>query len=154
MRALQEAERDREQRRQDREQEPAAAQVQRIEELASDFAQVWEALETAPVDRKRLLGRLEEDVTLTRDGYEVAVALRLRGGKALALDPVALPKPRHLQFPLDRVASAALAEALEAHTDAEAASRTRCSMSTACASVRASRANCNAAGSSCASRGT
>ena len=121
LRALQEAERDREQRRQDREQELAAKQVQRIEELASDFAQVWEAPETKPVDRKRLLGRLVEDATLTRDGYEVAVALRLRGGKALALSPVAIPKPRHLQFPLDRAAAAALDAALDAHTDTEAA---------------------------------
>ncbi|MDE0626822.1 MAG: hypothetical protein OXH99_10525 [Bryobacterales bacterium] len=93
----------------------------REQELASDFAQVWEAPETEPVDRKRLLGHLVEGATLTRDGYEVAVALRLRGGKALALDPVALPKPRHLQFPLDRAAAAALDAALEAHTDTEAA---------------------------------
>ncbi len=73
-----------------------------------------------PADRERLLRHLVECTTLTRDGYQVAVALRLRGGKALALGPVALPKPRHVQFPLDRAAEAALDEALEAHSDRDA----------------------------------
>ena len=48
------------------------------------------------------------------------MALRLLGGEDLVLDPVALPKPRHLQFPLDRAIVAALDEALETHSDTEA----------------------------------
>ena len=56
-----------------------------------------------------------------RLSYEAGLTERLRGGKALALDPVALPKPRHLQFPLDRAAAAALDEALEVYTNTEAA---------------------------------
>ena len=117
---LRHAEAERERRRETREHALSAAQARRIEALASDFALVWDAPETQPVDRKRLLRHLVEDATLTRDGYEVAVALRLRGGKALALDPVALSKPRHLQFPLDQAAAATLDEALDTHSDAEA----------------------------------
>ncbi len=64
----------------------------RILELAQDFRKVWEASATTHVDRKRLLGLLIEDVTLTRDGCLVRVDLRLRGGKTHTLPPVNLPK--------------------------------------------------------------
>ena len=46
-------------------------------------ARVWEALETEPADRKRLLGHFVEDAIRTFDGYEVAVALRLGPGPPL-----------------------------------------------------------------------
>ena len=89
LRALHGAERD-------HEQELPAAQVQHIEELASDFPQVWEAPKTDLVDRERLLDRLSEYATLKRDAYEVA----------LALGSAALPLRRQPQFPLDRRAAA------------------------------------------------
>ena len=66
----------------------------RILELASDFGKVWKAPATTNEDRKRLLGLLIEDITLTRNGYLVKVGLRLRGGRAHKLPPVDLPRPR------------------------------------------------------------
>ena len=66
----------------------------RILELSHDFGKVWKATETANEDRKRLLGWLVEDITLTRNSYQVDVGLRLRGGRVHQLDPVELPRPR------------------------------------------------------------
>ena len=121
LRELEQAVRGRDERREVRDGEMSAEQIRRIEALASDFGQVWNAPGTRNVDRKRLLGLLIEDVTLTRDGYEAGVALRLRGGKALALDPVELNRPRKLQHPLCPATVAALDAALDTHGDAEAA---------------------------------
>ena len=82
LRELEEATREREQRRTARDEELSARQVRRMEELAADFARVWDAPATGNADRKRLLRLLVEDVTLTRDGYEVyalrALATRWR----------------------------------------------------------------------------
>ena len=55
---------------------------------------VWKAPATGNADRKRLLGLLIEDVTLTRQGYRARIELRLRGGKCWSLGHVDLPKPR------------------------------------------------------------
>ncbi len=60
---------------------PHAELDQRILALTSDFGTVWEAARTTNEDRKRLLGLLIEDITLTRRGYQVNVGLRLRGGR-------------------------------------------------------------------------
>ena len=60
-------------------------QVLRIQQLTQDFERVWNASDTKNTDRKRLLGLLIEDVTLTRDGYEVLIELCMRGGKTLTL---------------------------------------------------------------------
>ena len=73
---------------------PDAELDQRILALASDFGRVWEAAGTTNEDRKRLLGLLIEDITVTRRGYQVAVGLRLRGGRTHELPPVELPRPR------------------------------------------------------------
>ena len=121
LRELEEATREREQRRASRDEELSARQVRRMEELAADFARVWDAPATGNADRKRLLRLLVEDVTLTRDGYEVIVALCLRGGKALQLGPVDLPRPPGLKRPLCPATLALLDEALDTHSDAEAA---------------------------------
>ena len=120
LRELEEATREREQRRTARDEELSARQVRRMEELAADFARVWDAPATGNADRKRLLRLLVEDVTLTRDGYEVIVALRLRGGKALQLD-VDLPRPPGLKRPLCPATLALLDDTLDTHSDAEAA---------------------------------
>ncbi|MXX96326.1 MAG: hypothetical protein F4065_09400 [Rhodothermaceae bacterium] len=66
----------------------------RILELNQDFGKVWTAARTINEDRKRLLGLLVEDITLTRNGYQVDVGLRLRGGRIHKLNPVELPRPR------------------------------------------------------------
>ena len=69
-------------------------QEQRLLELSNDFGKVWNASTTDNADRKRLLGLLIEDATLTREGFRARVGLRLRGGRALTLEPVDLPRPR------------------------------------------------------------
>lgn len=66
----------------------------RLLELADDFGKVWNAPATGHADRKRMLALLIEDATLTREGHQARVGLRLRGGKALELAPVDLPRPR------------------------------------------------------------
>ena len=63
-------------------------------QLANDFGQVWNAEATTSEDRKRLLGKLIEDVTLIRNDYQVTVKLRLRGGRTQELPPVDLPRHR------------------------------------------------------------
>ena len=88
LRVLEEACREREARAAARESELSERQVERIRELTRDFEQVWNAPETGNTDRKRLLGHLIEDATLTRDGYEVTIELRMRGGRSLVLDRI------------------------------------------------------------------
>ena len=75
----------------------SAEQVRRIEELARDFAQVWDAA-TDHVGRKRMLRLLVGDPTLVREGCEVRLDPGLRGGKGLGLGPVKLNRPRHLSM--------------------------------------------------------
>ena len=67
-------------------------QDERIMGLAHDFARVWNASAIDNIDRKRLLGLLVEDTTLTREGYRVNIGLRLRGGKTHTLQ-AELPRP-------------------------------------------------------------
>ena len=80
---------------------PDAELDKRILNLSRDFGKVWNATETTNEDRKRLLGLLVEDITLTRNGYEVEVGLRLRAGRIHRLDPVALPRPRAVMIRRD-----------------------------------------------------
>ncbi len=70
-----------------------AVQHRRIRELSADFALVRNAPTTGNADRKRMLALLVEDATLTRSGYSAQVRLRMRGGRALELDPVELLRP-------------------------------------------------------------
>ena len=90
---LEQACREREAHTTTRDAEISDQQVLRIQELTQDFERVWNAPETKNTDRKRLLGLLIEDATLTRDGYEVSIELRMRGGKTMTLGFVSLPKP-------------------------------------------------------------
>ena len=121
LRELEEAVRERDERRAERDAAVSAEQVRRIADLAGDFARVWDAPVTDNVDRKRLLRLLIEDATLVREGYEVRLDLRLRGGKALALGPVELNRPRRLKHPICPATVAALDAALDTHSDGEAA---------------------------------
>ena len=73
---------------------PDAKLKEHILQLANDFGQVWNAEATTSEDRKRLLGKLIEDVTLIRNGYQVTVKLRLRGGRIHELTPIDLPRPQ------------------------------------------------------------
>ena len=93
LRDLEEACQEREDRAAARDTELSARQVERIRELARDFEQVWNAAQTGNADRKRLLGLLIEDATLTRDGSEVTIGMRMRGGRSLTLETLQLPRP-------------------------------------------------------------
>ena len=77
---------------------------------------------TGNTDRKRLLGHLIEDATLTRDGYEVTIELRMRGGRSLALEKLHLPRPIAQIRKTAPETVAALDQLLNTHTD-EAAAR-------------------------------
>ena len=122
LRVLEEACREREARAAARDNELSAREAERIRDLTGDFEQVWNASETGNTDRKRLLGHLIEDATLTRDGYEVTIELRMRGGRSLALETLHLPRPiAQIRKTLPETV-AALDQLLDTHTD-EAAAR-------------------------------
>ncbi len=121
LRELEEACRAREARAAAREAELSGLEAERIRALTRDFERVWTAAETTNTDRKRLLGLLIEDATLSRDGYEVKVELRMRGGKALTLDTVHLPKPIAQIRKTPPKTITALDRLLESHTDGGAA---------------------------------
>ena len=61
-------------------------------------------------------------MTLTRDGYEVAIELRMRGGRSLALEKLHLPRPIAQIRKTAPETVAALDQLLNTHTD-EAAAR-------------------------------
>lgn len=92
--------------------EVSAEQDERLRELASDFGKVWNAPHIDRTDRKRLLALIIEDVTLTREAYQVRVQLRLRGGRISTLEPVELPRPRAIVVRHD-VSDSVLSELLE-----------------------------------------
>ncbi len=116
LRVLEEACQERETRAAARDIELSERQVERIRELTRDFEQVWHAPETGNADRKRLLGFLIEDATLTRDGYEVTIGLRMRGGKCLTLE-TQLPRPIALIRKTPPETIAELDRLLGMHTD-------------------------------------
>ena len=121
LRELEEACAEREARAAAREIELSERQVERIRELARDFEQVWNAAQTGNADRKRLLGHLIEDATLSRDGCEVRIDLRMRGGRSLTLEPLQLPRPiAQIRKTLPETV-AALDRLLETHGDEDAA---------------------------------
>ena len=63
----------------------------RIRALADDFSVVWKDARVEPVERKRMLGLLIEDVTLVK-GDRILIQVRFRGGKTTAIE-VDRPKP-------------------------------------------------------------
>ena len=63
---------------------------QRIESLAQNFSRLWHAPQTQPVDRKRILATIIEDVTLLRSPQLCLVQMRFHGG---ALREVEVPFP-------------------------------------------------------------
>jgi len=94
---------------------------ERIMLLAKDFPRVWQDPRTAPIERKRMVALLLEDVTLTKR-KEVTVGVRFRGGKTHTFNlPLPLPMSRIRKTP-DKVVEA-LDQMLETCTDGEAAER-------------------------------
>ena len=63
----------------------------RIRQLAEDFPRVWNDERVAPVERKRMLALLIEDVTLVK-AERIAVHVRFRGGRTSSLE-IDKPKP-------------------------------------------------------------
>ena len=119
LRLLEDACREREERAAARAEEISKDQLRRIHELALDFARVWNAPATANANRKRLLGLLVEDVTLTRDGYELQADVRLRGGKLVSLGPLTLPRPHRIASPIAPETVATADELLDRCNDSE-----------------------------------
>lgn len=94
---------------------------ERIMNLAKDFPQVWKDPRTAPIERKRMVALLLEDVTLSK-GEEIAVHVRFRGGKTHSFTvPLPLPMSRVRKTP-DEVVEM-LDRLLDTCTDREAAAR-------------------------------
>jgi len=92
---------------------------ERIMSLAKDFPRVWKDPRTAPIERKRMVALLLEDVTLNK-GEEIAVHVRFRGGKTHSFTlPRPLPMSRIRKTP-DEVVQI-LDRLLDTYTDREAA---------------------------------
>ncbi|MEH6584741.1 MAG: recombinase family protein [Halioglobus sp.] len=93
----------------------------RIMALTKDFPKVWKDPRTAPIERKRMVALLVDDVTLSK-GDEIAVHVRFRGGKTHSFTvPVPLPMSLVRKTP-DEVIKI-LDQLLDSCTDHEAAMR-------------------------------
>ena len=94
---------------------------ERIMSLAKDFPRVWKDPRTAPIERKRMVALLLEDVTLSK-GEQIAVHVRFRGGKTHSFT-VSLPLPMsRIRKTRDEVVQT-LDRLLDTCTDCEAAVR-------------------------------
>lgn len=63
----------------------------RIRALAADFPRVWQSQSTTPIERKRMVALLIEDVTLNKS-ERIAIHIRFRGGRLTSLE-IDRPKP-------------------------------------------------------------
>ena len=84
------------QQEQDRQQQAdqkllSAQECAQIRQLAEDFPRIWNDNRVAPLDRKRMVALLIEDVTLTK-AERVTLQVRFRGGQTTTLE-VDKPKP-------------------------------------------------------------
>ncbi|MDE2963786.1 MAG: recombinase family protein [Acidobacteriota bacterium] len=94
---------------------------EKIMALSEDFPRVWNDPRTQSIDRKRMMGLLVEDVTLTKR-ETITVAVRFRGGRTHTFAvPLPLPMSRVRKTPDETVAR--LNELLDSFTDHEAARR-------------------------------
>ena len=94
---------------------------ERIKALAHDFGRVWNDVRVAPIERKRMLGLLIEDITLHK-AERVSIHVRWRGGRTESLQ-IDRPKPMALiRKTLPEVVRAVDA-LLDTCTDREAAAR-------------------------------
>jgi len=91
----------------------------RILALSTDFPRVWNDSRTAPLERKRMVALLIEDITLLRE-ERIAIHVRFRGGhtKSLAIDR---PVPMAVIRKTKAAAVEALDRLLETCTDKQAA---------------------------------
>lgn len=91
----------------------------KIMTLTKDFPRVWKDPRTAPIERKRMVALLVEDVTLIK-GDEIAVHVRFRGGRTHSFTlPRPLPIARIRKIPDEVVET--LDQLLDTYSDKEAA---------------------------------
>jgi hypothetical protein len=93
----------------------------RILSLAKEFHRVWNDPRTAPIERKRIVALLIEDVTLVK-ADRIAIHVRFRGGKTTSLT-IDKPKPIALIRKTLPEVVRAVDELLETCTDRQAAAR-------------------------------
>lgn len=94
---------------------------QRIRSIAEDFPRVWNDERTDPIERKRMLALLLEDVTLVVDA-QVNVHVRWRGGRTQSL-AVARPRPMSVVRKTLPSVVALIDELLQTGTDEEVSRR-------------------------------
>jgi hypothetical protein len=92
---------------------------ERILALAGDFQRVWNDPLTVPIERKRMVALLIEDVTLLKT-EQIAVHVRFRGGRTTSLT-LERPKSMALVRKTPSEVVDALDRLLETYTDREAA---------------------------------
>lgn len=93
----------------------------RIRALAADFPRVWNDPHTAPLERKRMVALLIEDVTLIK-AETIAILVRFRGGNTTSLS-VERPKPMALVRKTLPEAIQQLDQLLNTGSDKEAAAQ-------------------------------
>jgi DNA invertase Pin-like site-specific DNA recombinase len=94
---------------------------QRIRALATNFAAAWNDKRVAPIERKRMIALLIEDVTLTK-AERIGIQVRFRGGRTACLE-VDKPKPMaQIRKTLPEVVQA-VDQLLETCTDRQVAER-------------------------------
>jgi len=91
----------------------------RILALSNDFPRVWNDPRTAPLERKRMLALLIEDITLLK-AEQISIHVRFRGGKTTSLS-IPRPIPMAVIRKTKSEVVATLDRLLETHTDQQAA---------------------------------
>jgi DNA invertase Pin-like site-specific DNA recombinase len=91
----------------------------RILALSTDFPRVWNDPRTAPLERKRMLALLIEDITVLK-AERISVHVRFRGGKTTSLS-IPRPVPMAVIRKTKSEVVATLDRLLETHTDQQAA---------------------------------
>jgi DNA invertase Pin-like site-specific DNA recombinase len=95
---------------------------ERIMAIAADFPRVWHDPRTDPVERKRMLALLIEDITIVADSKEITAGIRWRGGRTHSIRvarslPIAQVRKTRPQVVI------ALDQLLDSCTDSQAAER-------------------------------
>jgi len=91
----------------------------RILALSADFPRIWNDKRTAPLERKRMVALLIEDITLLR-AEDISINVRFRGGQLTKLN-VPRPVPMAVIRKTKPEVVATLDRLLETHTDQQAA---------------------------------
>jgi DNA invertase Pin-like site-specific DNA recombinase len=93
---------------------------ERIRQLSSDFATVWNDTRTADRERKRMVRLLLEDVTVRKESTTTKMYIRFKGGAAKTID-VARPLPYFEKTRVDKKVVEEIDRLLDRHTNGEIA---------------------------------